>query len=238
MDYAIIDIASLLKTFFRELPEQLIPPGNIQESLIRCLLCSDRERKTEVLLQTCLMLPTISLNTLSYFMQFLAKIAANSDTNKMSFSNLAVILTPGLMPVKDGSHQNRLSSHFKVLELLMENSAKIGIVPQRFLNQISSGHSSPATSNGLQKNPATPGIILSSLSIGSLADGKKKKRRRSTSLTKMFGGIKKLIQGAAPSTESLDKTSTEINVVTPCISKSTKKRKMSENMASFSTKKK
>ena len=100
-EHQILDIASLLKTFFRELPEQLIPPGNIQETLIRCLLCSDDEKKREALLLAVLMLNPISLNTLAYFMQFLGKIAANSDTNKMTFSNLAVILAPGLMPVRE-----------------------------------------------------------------------------------------------------------------------------------------
>lgn len=184
-----------------------------------------------------LMLNPICLSTLAYFMQFLGEIAANSDTNKMSFSNLAVILTPGIMPVKEGSHQNRLSSHFKVLELLLENADKIGIVPQRLLNQVQMTTPSPAAVRArVAANPSTPGVLVSNLSVGPLVEDKKKKRRRSASLTRMFGGIRKYIKGSQ-STESLDKETDDSAPATPCISKSTKKRAI-ESANTFSAKKK
>ena len=185
-----------------------------------------------------LMLNPISLSTLAYFMQFLGKIAANSDTNKMTFSNLAVILAPGLMPVRENSHQNRLTSHFKVLEMLLENADKIGIVPQRLLNVIQMATPPPVAIRArVPANPSTPLVVVSSLSIGPLVEDKKKKRRRSASLTRMFGGIRKYIKGSQ-STESLDKDPDETVPATPCISKSAKKRPVIESVNTFSAKKK
>ncbi|ETN66962.1 hypothetical protein AND_001247 [Anopheles darlingi] len=52
--YDVFDVANLLKTFFRDLPEPLLPCGNIQEALLRCLI---GEQKVQKLLMTCYCCP-------------------------------------------------------------------------------------------------------------------------------------------------------------------------------------
>lgn len=85
----IIDIANIVKYFFRELPEPLLPPGNFQETILRCLLCKgSSERKVAAIKMVCLLLPTAALNTLVYFMQFLNFVSLHSSENKMSAKNL------------------------------------------------------------------------------------------------------------------------------------------------------
>lgn len=169
----VIDVANILKTFFRDLPEPLLPTGNIQEALIRCLLSGDH--KIHDLMITCLLLPPVTLNTLSFFMQFLHTVSLHSNMNKMTIENLAIILTPNIMPIAE-MIQQRLTSHVKVVQLLIENSHRIGVVPESILEKMNEFvhliHSSTDQSMVVNTN-------------------KKKKKRRSGSLTRMFHGLKK-----------------------------------------------
>ncbi|XP_037025627.1 uncharacterized protein LOC119067005 [Bradysia coprophila] len=212
-NHHVIDVANVLKLFFRELPEPLLPPGNLQETILRSLLIKSNE--VDVLMLTCLLLPPLSLNILMFFMQFLHTISTHSDENKMTIENLAIIFAPGIMPLTEMIGQ-RLNCHVKIIEMLIRNSNRIGLVPRSILEKIS--HQAPAIAD--EQNAE----ILD----------KKKKKRRSGSLTRMFNGIRKMI-GAKGSSENLDK-SDELNPVTPCISKSAKKRKVTESSA-FSAKK-
>jgi Rho GTPase-activating protein 11 len=216
----VIDVANLLKTFFRDLPEALLPAGNVQEALLRCLLVADN--KIPALMMTLLLLPPLSLNTLSYFMQFLQKVAKHSDRNKMTKENIAIIIAPNIMPISE-MIQQRLAGHVKVIELLIENAHKIGIIPDEMLNRLED-------SLGSLKN-------LPQASMLSTTD-KKKKKRRSGSLTRMFNGIRKIV-GAIGSSESLEKTpdpDRDRLVATPYMNKSAKKRKV-ESVNPFSAKK-
>ncbi|KAL1130354.1 hypothetical protein AAG570_013292 [Ranatra chinensis] len=95
-DHQVINVANILKLFFRELPEPLIP-FNLHDLFLRCLTL--KENKIEAILLGCLLLPTEHLNTLAYLMQFLNLIAMNSEFNKMDVGNLSIIFTPSIMPV-------------------------------------------------------------------------------------------------------------------------------------------
>jgi hypothetical protein len=144
----------------------------------------------------------------------------------MTIQNLSVLWSENLMPVPLDAPNNRLTSHHKVVELLIDSSSHIGIVPERFLKRLEE-ISSPSQSSSIQA-PTT--------------DKKKKKGRRSASLTRVFHGIKKAWNGAIGSSESLDKSNDNLEetsvLATPCITKSSKKRKITENLTSFSAKKK
>lgn len=61
-----IDVANVLKTFLRELPEPLIP-YNFHELFLRCV--SLDSNKIDAVLLACLLLPTEHLNALAYLMQ-------------------------------------------------------------------------------------------------------------------------------------------------------------------------
>lgn len=179
----VLDIANLLKTFFRELPEPLIPQGVIQEGLLRCLIhFSSYEEKCEALMMLMLLLPPISVNTLAYFLQFLEVVVRHSNMNLMSTENLVKVLTPTLMPVPSNAPQKRLISHFKVIELLIENANLLGVVPDRML-----------------KKENLPVVPL-------LTEEQKKKKRRSGSLNRVFSGFRKIVGAIGSSSESLDKS--------------------------------
>ncbi|XP_053680740.1 uncharacterized protein LOC128731633 [Anopheles nili] len=219
----VIDVANIIKTFFRDLPEALLPCGNVQEALIRCLLGGSDDR-VHKLMMTCLLLPPLTLNTLAYFMQFLHTVSKHADQNKMTVENLAIILTPSVMPITE-TIQQRFNSHVKVMHLLIEHSQQIGLIPESILCQL--------------KDDTTVGNV--SILAGSVAE-KRKKKRRSGSLTRMFNGFKKMVS-AIGSSENLDKTDEKCDnegalaIGTPCLSKSAKKRKVTEGIA-FSAKKK
>lgn len=181
----VIDIASILKYFFRELPEPLLPPGNFQETILRCLLCKGvQERKIAAIKMVCLLLPNVTLNTLVYFMQFLNLVSLHSSTNKMTTKNLAIIFAPGLMPITE-SYGQRLNSHVQIIEILIENAHEIGIVPPEIIDRI------PNIENIL--NDPLSVTMFSSVARRSMepnrlkmpdTDIKKKKKRRSGSLTR------------------------------------------------------
>lgn len=210
----VIDVASLLKTFFRELPEPLIPPGPLQEALLRCIFhFSSYERKCEAMMMIMLLLPPISLNTLAYFLQFLEVVIKHSHVNLMTSDNLVKVLTPTIMPNPANSAVNRLNSHFKVMELLIENANLLGVVPDRMCKI---------------EFPIVPPTI----------EEQKKKKRRSGSLNRVFHGFKKIV-GAIGSSESLDRSHDDLSHMTPNVSKSTKKRRLEKlDLTSFSSKKK
>ncbi|GAB0100480.1 uncharacterized protein DMENIID0001_165280 [Sergentomyia squamirostris] len=195
--YHVVDVANLLKTFFRDLPEPLLASGSVQESMLRSLLKGDK--KIDILMMTCLLLPPLTLNILAFFMQFLHTVSLHSDQNRMTIENLAIIFAPSLMPLQE-MHPTRLTNHVKIVELLIGNSDQIGMVPQRFLG-------------GNLQNQANE-----------VTEEKKRKKRRSGSLTRVFNGLKKIV-GVRGSADDLDK-SLEMSVgATPCLTKSTKKRK-------------
>lgn len=88
----------------------------------------------------------------------------HSDANKMTIENLAIIFAPGIMPLTEMIGQ-RLNCHVKIIEMLIRNSNRIGLVPKSILDKLN--HSAPAMAD--EQNADTV--------------DKKKKKRRSGSLT-------------------------------------------------------
>ncbi|XP_063706598.1 uncharacterized protein LOC134835623 [Culicoides brevitarsis] len=210
----VLDIASILKTFFRNLPDAIIPPGTLQETLIKCLL--DEKTSHQNILLTCLLLPVLKLNTLAYLMQFLNKVSEYASENKMTIENLAIIMGPNIMPVCHNVQQ-RNSAHVKIISILIKNAYQIGIVPENILEK-------------MQDLSTSRDEVL-------LQTEKKKKKRRSGSLNRVFNGLRKIVGALGSSSESLERTPDAERVLqTPVLTKSTKKRRNNENP--FSAKKK
>lgn len=67
-DFHVFDACNLVKLFFRELPQPLIP-HMCHEILLKCLTLSSYEKQVEALLLACLLLPMENLATLAYFME-------------------------------------------------------------------------------------------------------------------------------------------------------------------------
>lgn len=134
----------------------------------------------------CLLLPNVVLNTLVYFMQFLNLVSLHASTNKMSTKNLAIIFAPGLMPINE-SYGQRLNSHVQIIEILIDNAHEIGLIPPELMNRIE-------LPENLLNDPMNFTMVSSvSGSRRSMeptrlkvpdTDIKKKKKRRSGSLTR------------------------------------------------------
>lgn len=178
-NHHVIDVANILKLFFRELPDPILPPGTVQDSLLRCLLCGDR--KANALMLTCLLLHPLSLNTLAFFMQFLNTVSQHSDRNKMSIENLSIIFAPGLMPLVEILPQ-RLNSHCKIIHLLIERANEIGVVPKHIVSRAATTTAAMAKAQSACGGGGNDGQQRPATSIDAAAE-KKKKKRRSGSLT-------------------------------------------------------
>ncbi|NXR06956.1 RHGBB protein, partial [Semnornis frantzii] len=87
------DVAGLLKQFFRELPEPILPP-HLQEGLLKAQQLGN-EKKTATVLLSCLMADRTT-EALRYFFNFLRTVSLRSVENRMDSSNLAVIFAPNL----------------------------------------------------------------------------------------------------------------------------------------------
>lgn len=179
----VIDVANILKYFFRELPEPLLPPGNFQETILRCLLCKGtQERKISAVKMVCLLLPVTSLNTLIYFMQFLNLVSTHSASNKMTARNLAIIFAPGLMPINENCGQ-RLNSHVQIIEILIQHAHDLGNIGSNILNRMPNITTTDGSSDELSN--FTMISEPSQIQVPD-TDKQKKKKRRSGSLTSNY----------------------------------------------------
>ncbi|XP_020289434.1 uncharacterized protein LOC109857501 isoform X2 [Pseudomyrmex gracilis] len=220
-----IDVANCLKSFFRDLPEPLIP-YTYHDLFVHCALL--KSYRVQALLLACILLPPYHLNTLAFFMEFLKKVSMYEKQNKMNIENLAKVIGPNIMPLQDTSMsavQNRLQMHLSIIKILIENSENIGILPNHIAQSISM-EMSGSTDNGLDS--LEPHVKS------------KKKKPRSASLTRMFNGLKKMVGKSADDTPNINcpQSCTNSMQLNMSSNKFTKKRKVTERERLSSMKKK
>ncbi|XP_043495358.1 uncharacterized protein LOC122519751 isoform X2 [Polistes fuscatus] len=224
-----IDVANCLKTFFRDLPEPLIP-YTYHDLFLHCAML--KNHKVQALLLACVLLPPYHLNTLAFIMEFLKKVSLYEKQNKMNIDNLAKVIGPNIMPLREATMvavQSRLELHLIIVKILIENAENIGVLPDHITNLILS---------------EVIGSIDNELDLSdSQLHGKlKKKKYRSGSLTRMLHGLKKIVgkSNSPVNTEINENQDSVTNSNTTCTSstKSTKKRKVIEWLDPQSTKKK
>ncbi|XP_068999842.1 rho GTPase-activating protein 17b isoform X3 [Embiotoca jacksoni] len=92
-------VAGALKSYLRELPEPLMTFGLYDEWLQACNV-SDPDKRLQALWVTCDRLPKTHKANLRYLVKFLSKLAQDSDVNKMTPSNVAIVLGPNLLWAK------------------------------------------------------------------------------------------------------------------------------------------
>ncbi|XP_029433479.1 rho GTPase-activating protein 17 isoform X2 [Rhinatrema bivittatum] len=96
-------VAGALKSYLRELPEPLMT-FSLYEEWTQAANISDQEKKLNTLRTICNKLPKANLANFRYLIKFLAKLAQYSDSNKMSPSNIAIVLGPNLLwPKHEGT---------------------------------------------------------------------------------------------------------------------------------------
>uniref|UniRef100_A0A8C4GRP7 Rho GTPase-activating protein 17 n=1 Tax=Dicentrarchus labrax TaxID=13489 RepID=A0A8C4GRP7_DICLA len=92
-------VAGALKSYLRELPEPLMTfeDTHIQTDMT---LLKHTHSRLQSLWMTCDRLPKTHKANLRYLVKFLAKLAQDSEANKMTPSNIAIVLGPNLLWAK------------------------------------------------------------------------------------------------------------------------------------------
>ncbi|XP_027983233.2 rho GTPase-activating protein 17 isoform X4 [Eptesicus fuscus] len=89
-------VAGALKSYLRELPEPLMT-FHLYEEWTQVASVQDQDKKLQDLWRICQKLPPQNFVNFRYLIKFLAKLAQTSDVNKMTPSNIAIVLGPNLL---------------------------------------------------------------------------------------------------------------------------------------------
>ncbi|NXJ76001.1 RHGBA protein, partial [Trogon melanurus] len=132
------DVAGLLKQFFRELPEPILPP-HLQEGFFKAQQLGN-EKKTATVLLSCLMADR-TIEALRYFFNFLRTVSLRSNENRMDSSNLAVIFAPNLLHSNENEKmsagtEKKIRLQAAVVQTLIDHASEIGQVPEFILEKI------------------------------------------------------------------------------------------------------
>ncbi|XP_053327039.1 rho GTPase-activating protein 17 isoform X2 [Spea bombifrons] len=92
-------VAGALKSYLRELPEPLMT-FSLYDDWIHAGNISDPNSKLQALWMVCQKLPKPNQENFRYLVKFLAKLSQSSDVNKMTPSNIAIVLGPNLLWAK------------------------------------------------------------------------------------------------------------------------------------------
>ncbi|XP_023584303.1 rho GTPase-activating protein 17 [Trichechus manatus latirostris] len=93
-------VAGALKSYLRELPEPLMT-FNLYDEWTQVASVQDQDKKLQDLWRTCQKLPPQNFVNFRYLIKFLAKLAQTSEINKMTPSNIAIVLGPNLLWAKN-----------------------------------------------------------------------------------------------------------------------------------------
>uniref|UniRef100_UPI00358E76F3 rho GTPase-activating protein 44-like isoform X2 n=1 Tax=Myxine glutinosa TaxID=7769 RepID=UPI00358E76F3 len=95
-------VAGALKSYLRELPEPLLT-FSVYEQWIQASNFQDMDKRVQELKAVIETLPKANKENLRYLVKFLSRLCQSQDVNKMSPSNLAIVLGPNLLwPPGDG----------------------------------------------------------------------------------------------------------------------------------------
>uniref|UniRef100_A0A674EDR5 Rho GTPase activating protein 11A n=1 Tax=Salmo trutta TaxID=8032 RepID=A0A674EDR5_SALTR len=146
------DVAGLVKQFFRELPDPVLPTELHDAFLKAQQLPTEEERTSATLLLSCV-LPDRNMSILHYFFAFLHKVSQRSGVNKMDSSNLSVILAPNLLHAGDGADKMNASTEKR----LKQQAAVVHCLIERALDFVFSSTPVIITPNSKRKLPLESG---------------------------------------------------------------------------------
>ncbi|XP_066044409.1 rho GTPase-activating protein 11A isoform X1 [Chamaea fasciata] len=213
------DVAGLLKQFFRELPEPILPP-HLQEGLFKAQGLGN-EKKTATMLLSCLMTDR-TIGALRYFFNFLRTVSLRSNENRMDSSNLAVIFAPNLLHSNENekmssSTEKKIRLQAAVVETLIDHAAEIGQVPEFILEKIPS-------MLGADVFQSTPSLWGQEDSENESPSECKRRRHRSVGDI-VSGALNKFKSNRTPSTTPQQDRSV-LSSVTPVVLTPSTKRKL------------
>ncbi|KAM9340738.1 rho GTPase-activating protein 11A [Symphorus nematophorus] len=211
------DVAGLVKQFFRELPEPVLPT-ELQEAFLKAQqLPTEEDRISATMLLSCV-LPDRNLTVLRHFFDFLHNVSMRSAENKMDSSNLSVILAPNLLHFGDGTEkmnantEKRLKLQAAIVHCFIENAHNFGVLPQFLQEKV------PAMM-GCEAGVLSP--THDELEELDLNSGMKKKHRRSFG-DMVNGALNKIKTNRTPTQSD----SLVFSSATPVIATPSSKRKL------------
>ena len=135
-------MASLIKQFFRELPDPLLT-SRLHDAFLKCHQVEPEHSKVSAILLLCHLLPEEHLRTLRYTMLFLRRIADHSEQNKMDVPNLAVCLAPNILHSNSSRNDKMNVTESRLLQIqtsivqyLITNADTIGMVSDSLYERI------------------------------------------------------------------------------------------------------
>ncbi|XP_034935708.1 uncharacterized protein [Chelonus insularis] len=149
------DVATLLKEYFRDLPDPLLC-RDLYQAFVHTQKIRNRRLQQEALQHLIQLLPTPNRETLWALLNFLSEVAANSDDvrtetgewlpgNKMDATNLATVFAPNILHcVKPGQTRSEVSADraeeridvINVVRALLENSSSLFMIPAALLDEL------------------------------------------------------------------------------------------------------
>ncbi|XP_037664176.1 rho GTPase-activating protein 44 isoform X3 [Choloepus didactylus] len=96
-------VAGALKSYLRELPEPLLT-FELYDEWIQASNIQEQDKRLQALWNACEKLPKANYNNIRYLIKFLSKLSEYQDINKMTPSNMAIVLGPNLLwPQAEGN---------------------------------------------------------------------------------------------------------------------------------------
>lgn len=110
-------VAGVLKSYLRELPEPLLT-FQLYNDWLSTAEITDSDTRLQTLWKVLNSLPEANFNNVRYIIKFLAKLASNSEVNKMSSHNLAIVITPNLIWLPAEQESTHLGYNMTMTNLL------------------------------------------------------------------------------------------------------------------------
>ncbi|KAM8833265.1 rho GTPase-activating protein 11A [Synchiropus picturatus] len=135
------DVAGLVKQFFRELPEPVLPT-ELHEAFLKAQQLSTEEDRTSATMLLSCVLPERNLSVLRHFFDFLQNVSERSAENKMDSSNLSVILAPNLLHSGEATEkmntntEKRLKLQAAVVHCFIDHAQNFGVLPQFLADKV------------------------------------------------------------------------------------------------------
>jgi glucocorticoid receptor DNA-binding factor 1 len=120
LDLDVTSTSSAMKAFFKMLPDPLIPDNITQEVLT--VIGTPASEHDEKLANILLTMPRVNLKILAFLCKHLHLLSKNSELNKMTASNLAIVFWPTLMrpPIMDLANPTKQLDWQKVMTTMID----------------------------------------------------------------------------------------------------------------------
>ncbi|GAB0092098.1 hypothetical protein DMENIID0001_070630 [Sergentomyia squamirostris] len=136
------DVATLLKEFFRDLPEPLLC-RSLCKMFVDTQRIRNRRMQLEAISHLIQLLPTANRDTLKVLLKFLGNVARcasgdgpnNYTGNRMDSTNLATVFAPNILPTADDVIDDRFDA-INVIRIMIDHQQELFRIPASLLDEI------------------------------------------------------------------------------------------------------